>query len=84
MATFWAVHSVTPSVCRKRSSVYSWFITSRPRSPAVPSAKKCMPSWCMPACTAWSAALFEASAANAGRADAMPVGEPQGYITFAV
>jgi hypothetical protein len=37
-----------------------------------------MPSWCMPACTAWSAALLLASGAKGGMAPAMPVGVPQG------
>jgi hypothetical protein len=37
-----------------------------------------MPSWCMPACTAWSAALLALSGAKAGIWPAMPVGVPQG------
>jgi hypothetical protein len=78
LRTLSALHTLTPSVCSSCSSVYSWFITSRPRWPLASSAKKCMPSWCMPACTAWSAALLLASGAKAGICPAMPVGVPQG------
>ncbi len=47
LATFSAVHGCMPPACSRPSSVYSWFVTSRPRR--LPSSgEKCMPSWCMP------------------------------------
>ena len=36
-----------------------------------------MPSWCMPICTAWSAALLLASERNAGMLPGTPTGSPQ-------
>ena len=89
LRTFSADQSASPPGCSRPSSVYSWFITSRPRRlaaalPPAPSGKKCMPSWCMPICTAWSAALFDASGFQAGMAPGMPTGSPQGASTWAV
>src|SRR5215207_1381622 len=42
-----------------------------------------MPSWCMPACSAWSAALLDASMRNGGMPAAEPIGSPQRYSTLA-
>jgi hypothetical protein len=44
------------------------------------NGKKCMPSWCMPICTACSAAVFDASGLNAGMLPGMPTGSPHAAI----
>ena len=74
-----------PPTCNRPSSVYSWFITSRPRRVRrlrleSSSGKKWMPSWCMPACFSCSAALLLASGLNAGPSE---MGSPQAYSTSA-
>ena len=64
--------------------MYSWFSASRPRVLLPCSGKYSMPSWCMPICTACSAAVFEPSGLKAGMLPATPIGSPQAAITLAM
>ena len=77
LATLAADQVSIPPGCRSPSSVYSWLTTRRPcvelEEPAG-MGKKCMPSWCMPACCSWSAALLLASGFQAGPFE---IGSPQ-------
>ena len=82
LATFSGVIVVAPSGKSSAWSTYSWLTTSRPRRLApgpLPSGKKCMPSWCMPTCCDWSAAVLEPSFFQAGP-DANS-GVPHGMMT---
>jgi hypothetical protein len=41
-------------------------------------------SWCIPDCSAWSSALFDASKRKAGAPAAAPTGSPQAISTLAM
>lgn len=84
LSTFAWVMVPAPSGLSRVWSTYSWLRTSNPfslpRRPS-PSGKKCMPSWCMPICSACSAAVLLASAFQAG--PSVRMGSPHGMSTSA-